>query len=986
MVCVALAALLCSAPVYAQIRQFDVPSGDAGRSIPEFARQAQIQVIAPGDILHGMITPSIKGTYDVFAALDLMLKGTDLKVGRSQAGVVTISPAEREKHQEKNEMSLSNSTKNSTSIFALIFSILAGNSAHAQAPVQAKSAATPESVESVVVTGTSIRGSAGPVGAAVLGIDSDTIKANAPANVQDLISNVPQLGNFGANAEQSTPNHWRTAGFDPNIHNLGIYATLTLINGHRIAPTGGEAVIPDPSIVPVIALQRVEVLPNGASAVYGSDAVAGVVNFIYRKDYEGVQVSGTYGFNDTRYESKNLSFLAGHSWGSGNVMLAYQYSQFDSPLVSDISFLALGGDQTSRGGRDLRSTTCLNPNVTVNGTTYAYNDGSFTPGRNHCGNLDPKATVIPDHHRNAALLTARQELNDNISVYAEVNYSNFQNHAWGGRPSMNVTIPDTNPYFRLPPGVTATSEQVTRSGLGLFPSGLQSHSDEFVGYTLGVDMQLGGDWVGNIMATASSTNDFSQESPQLDDLAAQRLSNGTTPSTAFNPFGQAADNDPSVLAQINDDYYQENMGSSRIRELQAKANGTLLSLPGGDVQLAFGADIYNLQTLEKQTAGPPGPNLIVVRDDNVSRTVMAGFVESEIPIIGRANARPGLQSLTLSLAGRLDYYTKYGEIFNPKYGVNWSPVDGVTVKGSFGTSFAAPNIGMTTSTFTVPRPNSNINMTDVTTGIYLGTINQLNPGGGNPDLKPETAISKSLGVDYAPDYIPGLHLSTTYYQVVYKNTIYSPGTGDILTNPQFAKYRIIHPTQDQIDAILAAMPPQSPIVTGFDAIIWYNAQNIGAKRVAGFDIDGSYTFDTGGYGIVNLGVVANLQTQYELRVLESVQPFASRLGTGEAAPLKARWNLGWNFDPVTINLFANYTSGFRNVGVTPVQHVDPFVTFDVTGEIDLSSWLEHGVSLQGRVANLLDSDPPFYDSSSGYYAALASPFGRQISVTLRAEL
>lgn len=840
------------------------------------------------------------------------------------------------------------------------------------------------SVETVTVTGTSIRGTSGPVGSAVLGIDADTIKANAPANVQELMSNVPTLGNFGANAEQSTPNHWRTAGYDPNIHNLGIYATLSLVNGHRIAPTGGEGVIPDPSIVPVIALERVEVLANGASAVYGSDAVAGVVNFIYRKEFEGFQASGTYGFNDTQYEKKDLSFLAGHSWGSGNIMAAYEYSQVQSPLVSDIPFLALGGDQRSRGGRDLRGTTCLNPNVTVNGQTFAYNNGAFTPGSNHCGNLDPLATVIPNNHRNAALVTARQQLNDNISIYGEVNYSNFQTQRWAGRPSMNITVPNTNPYFQLPPGVNATSETVTRSGLGLFPSGNADQYAKFFGVTLGADIQLGGNWVGNLLATSSITNDFDQ-GPEIDQLAAQRLANGTTPSTALNPFGQAADNDPAVLAQINNQYYQENKSSNRLREFEAKANGSLLSLPGGDVQLAFGIDFQNLQTIEKQTAGSPGPNLLIVRDDNVSRTVVSGFVETEVPIIGQANALPGVKSLVLSLAGRMDYYTKYGTIFNPKYGINWMPIDGVTLKGSYGTSFAAPNIGMTTSTFTVPRPNSNINLTDVTTGIHLGIINQLNPGGGNPDLKPETATSKSLGIDYAPDYIPGLHLSTMYYQVEYRNTVYTPSASDILTNPQFAQYRIIHPTQQQIDDMLAVFPPQSPVVTGFDAIIWYNAQNIGAKRVAGFDIDGSYILDVGDYGLVNLGVIANLQTVYDLRVVPGT-PFRSRLATSDAAPLKARWNVGWNLEPVTINLFANYTSGYRNTSVKPVQYVDPFVTFDVTGNIDLSSWLEHGVSLQGRVVNLLDSDPPFYDNGSGYFAALASPFGRQFEVTLRAQL
>ena len=118
-------------------------------------------------------------------------------------------------------------------------------------------AADEPAVEEIIVTGSSIRGVA-PVGSALIGVTRDTIATQAPANVKELMSSIPQLGNFGANAEQSTSNRFRTAGFQPNIHNLGIYATLTLFNGHRMAPTGGEAVFPDPSSIPVIALQRVD--------------------------------------------------------------------------------------------------------------------------------------------------------------------------------------------------------------------------------------------------------------------------------------------------------------------------------------------------------------------------------------------------------------------------------------------------------------------------------------------------------------------------------------------------------------------------------------------------------------------------------------------------------------------------------------------------------------------------------------------------------
>ena len=115
---VVFAALLWRAPASAQVRQFDVPSGIAEKSVTEFARQAGIQVLAPGDQLHGVVTPAVKGTYDVFAALNLMLKGTDLKVGRSAEGIVTISLPKNKKAEEREDMSPE--LKSSTSIFALV--------------------------------------------------------------------------------------------------------------------------------------------------------------------------------------------------------------------------------------------------------------------------------------------------------------------------------------------------------------------------------------------------------------------------------------------------------------------------------------------------------------------------------------------------------------------------------------------------------------------------------------------------------------------------------------------------------------------------------------------------------------------------------------------------------------------------------------------------------------------------------------------------
>jgi len=232
--------------------------------------------------------------------------------------------------------------------------LMAASGAHAQVnPAQANSAqAEPAELEAIIVTGSSIRGVA-PVGSALIGVSRDNIEATAATNVKEILATVPALGSFGTNAEQSTPNRFRTQGFLPNIHNLGIYATLTLMNGHRVAPTGTEGTFPDPSNVPAIAIQRTEIIADGASAIYGSDAVAGVVNFIYRRPFNGIETSATYSWDgETRYQRRDFGIIGGKLWDRGGAMLAYEYSDNKSPLNTETPYLALGGDQRSRGGRE----------------------------------------------------------------------------------------------------------------------------------------------------------------------------------------------------------------------------------------------------------------------------------------------------------------------------------------------------------------------------------------------------------------------------------------------------------------------------------------------------------------------------------------------------------------------------------------------------------------------------------------------------------
>jgi len=892
---------------------------------------------------------------------------------------------------------------------AAISALVAGGQAFAQD-------ASGSQVEEVVVTGTSIRGVA-PIGSSLIGVTRDQIQANAPTNVKDLLASVPALGNFGTNAEQSTPNRFRTQGYLANIHNLGIYATLTLLNGHRVAPSGTEGTYPDPSSVPTIAIQRTEIIADGASAIYGSDAVAGVVNFVYRKPFDGIETSTTYSFDgETRYEKRNFGIVGGKTWDGGGVMLAYEYSSNKSPLNSEIPYLALGGDQRSRGGRDLRGTTCLTPtyrNVQANGVSVGTTYGSAASGFStaavdqRCGNITPSG-IIGDGRRNAVLLTANHQVTDSVKAWGELNYSHFIGlHGSGGeggisgRPGITALVPRTNPFFtaaNIPPALfnnpAVSRVAVNLSGDALFPIHNIPGSGTVTTAVFGLDIDLGRDWKGVLSLDLSRTRDF-WRTDEFDVLNMAAALNDTNPTTALNIFGTAASNNPATLAKIDNESGQHNWAQQGLQELQFKADGPLFELPAGTLRAAVGASFRASQMNQYQLGGSRSANAGyngIVRDDHARQQVSAAFFELNVPLVSDSNALPLVKELTVSVSGRYDYYDKYGGSFNPKYGVVWAPIDDVRFHASYGTNFDAPNAGLLGSLFGQPGYNRSQNVA-IGYGPYKGTIltniNQYTISGqGSDTLTPEEASTKSFGVDWTPSQGPlnGLRVGLNWYHVNYTNLFYKILGNDLITNPAFESLTVFFPTQAEMDAILKLYPPSSPLtVTNFEYVAHTEAVNLGRRIFEGLDYDISYRLSTESLGQFSLGMTANQQLKFDQQVLPG-GPFQSRIDTLDAVKWKARLNAGWAYENFTVAAFYNYIGGYQNVSVTPNQDVDAFKTVDLTASYefkDVGMRFLNGVTLQARVTNLFDKDPPFYDAAAGYNPGLASPFPRSFDLTLR---
>ena len=214
----------------------------------------------------------------------------------------------------------------------------------------------------IIVTGTSIRGVA-PVGSNLISVGRQAIEQTGVQTVQQILKTVPSVVGLASAGQGSFGSADASGTNAPTIHGLGASAsnsTLILIDGHRFPLAGVNHALADPNIIPPNAIERVEVLPDGASSVYGSDAVAGVINFITRRHFNGVEVSGQLGFGNN-YHTQQAGVVAGQTWSSGWVLAAYNYSHRSSLAYSSRSYLdAFNADEATAAGIDLSSANAQN--------------------------------------------------------------------------------------------------------------------------------------------------------------------------------------------------------------------------------------------------------------------------------------------------------------------------------------------------------------------------------------------------------------------------------------------------------------------------------------------------------------------------------------------------------------------------------------------------------------------------------------------------
>ena len=860
-----------------------------------------------------------------------------------------------------------------------------------------------ETAETVVVTGTSIKGSA-PVGANVITVDRDSIEASGATTVQQLLTSVPSVTGFGNAGQGGFGSADGSGTAAPTIHSLGASAsnsTLVLVDSHRIPLSGLAHTLADPSTIPTIALQRVEVLPDGASSIYGSDAVAGVLNFITRKNFDGAETDLEYGAG-LNYNSVSFGQIIGTTWNKGSVMAAYNFVGRSKLLGTDRSFIA--DNQNSRGLNNFGNYACGPASIaaTSTGTTYVYpytgTGIARTAANSPCGQT-PVASLAPSESRHSALVSVTDELTDWLTLSSDLNWSNRTDDAAVSRGTVTSTVfgpgsgkgTQINPFYVAVPGSATGTETATYDFNSLFGPGAHTKSGTQVIYgTVDADVTLPGDWTASVDTMFGNSVSYSRTIGTVCTACAYLAVNGTTNAagsltTSSNPavlgtttittrplstanalnvwgaLGSTAAAGANTAAVVKTQLLDNNNFSQttqNINDVNLRLNGTLFSLPAGDIKAAFGGEYRNYglwQYAVQNGSGGPSITNSTIFNASFGRSVYAAYAEFLIPVINEDANIPLVQKLSFDVSGRYDKYSDFGDTENPRVAVDWEIVDGLKARGSYGTSFVAPALtstggiaGLTTESAvsygtgtggpaTIPVGYSNIgtgNSTQngvlVTGGQTVGNSANMGvvvAGPGGASVRPETSLSYSAGIDwnagrmFAP--LQGLTVSVTYWQAKYIGAITSPIMTLDTQIGALNKNLIINPTDAQIAAAYdgtrrVSSTPSGPI-TFLQYYVQQNAFNLWAN---GIDFNVNYAFTLDNWGDFDVDWNGSQKLRFDQQGGGFGGPITNNLNknantTFSSLGFTGRAALSWHLDPVKLNVAVNYAGSYYQPASTP---------------------------------------------------------------------
>jgi len=862
---------------------------------------------------------------------------------------------------------------------------------------------TAQTKERIEVTGSNIKRVEGESALPVTVISKQDIANSGISTAQDLLDRLPINSSNGSFNEAGGEGAGLVGFTGASLRGFGTNRTLVLVNGKRVAPyalsnqIGGGA---DLSAIPVAVIERVEILKDGASAVYGSDAIAGVINFILRKDFKGVEASATY-LDTDQGGAKQQRYNASVGFGDlnkqrFNVYFTADYLKQDPLKASqrEISHTAyvpsLGIDRTSGNSFPANISQSGGFSGTHNPTIPAggANSSSCLPpfsfptvgSPNQC-RFDFASVIetIPNFTKENYMGRGTFQINANTQAYIEGSwYKGKFDQRISPTPigpgivldNAAITINPTNPFYpaayiaSLPGGNTSKPVLISYRSVELGPRWDEAKVDQGRAVA-GIEGYAGGwDWGASVNYTKNNQVDTYKGGYVSEAAFTPLIQNGIV-----NPFAPNTAAASSALAGTQvlgdaSDNTAKNYG------FDAKVSREIYQMTNGPLAFAFGVDgrkeelsLINADFLS--TGDIIGGLGAIPSLTGSSRKVYAAYGELNIPI---------LRNLEVNIAARYDHYSDFGSTTNPKITVRYQPTHDLLLRGAYGTGFRAPTLYdlfqplLTTNTAGSHDDPVRCPVTQLVIDCNL----QFNAKqGGNPNLQPEKSKQWYAGLVWEPNN--NLSAGVDYYRIYVKDLIASITDDTIFGD--FARYSSSNVVRGPVD-------PNFPNLPGPIAFVLENTTNIGKQETDGFDFDATYRFPVSSVGRFTARFNGNYVMNWKQQTFDgSDYPnfVGQRAGGYQAVP---RWHhyatLDWTSGAWGATVAQNYVLGYKEPSLTGPgdRRVGDVETYDLQGRFTGFKY----VTVALGVRNVFDRAPPVSNQNAtfqvGYDPSYGDPRGR----------
>ena len=911
----------------------------------------------------------------------------------------------------------------------------------------------------------------------IVSVGKDILTQTGTSNIEQVLNQLPQ---FVPSVTTTSNNPANGGQANIDLRGLGTLRNLVLMDGRRLPPSNSDGTV-DVNIVPAALIDRVEIATGGASAVYGSDAIAGVTNFIMKKNFEGVELQSEYGETG---EHDGAEWMGSLTLGSnfaddrGNAVFSFQYTKRDAILqgARDFSRVTLDversgntpqGSQTITEGRYDRANANLHSQAAMDqvfakygaapgtvqrgqnigfnpdGTLFSIGTGADNSVVNFRGDKNaagfnsssytynfapPNDLLLPVNRWNLAGF-ANLDLNEHANAYMQAFFTSYDTETQlAAVPATGLSVPVANPFIpgdlrilldsRPNPTANFTFRQ-RMEGVGPRTGTNKYDVFQLLG---GLRGNLGDSLNWNVYA---STAQVTGEEVLNNDVSLTRLEeliNSSTGGTdicdgGYNPF-----TGPAGLSAACADYvrsYFTNRTKLEHQLAEATLGGKAFTLPAGDAQFSVGVSW-------RDESFAFNPDSALARGDSVGynqRTPLEGsfdtkelFAELYLPVLSEARFA---KTLGFTLGARASDHSVAGTATSYKIEGTWQPIESTRFRTSYQRAVRAPSISELFSPADQNFPSllddpCNATSTARTAGANADAANGGNGkvrslciaqgipaseidtfvsgagpqvetfGGGNPDLKEETADTFTFGVVLDSPWdgaFSNLRASVDYYSIKLKDAIFSIPAGEIVlmcygyagNNPNLD---VNDPACKSINRLTDSSGNPS------DGTPWVPSQgtaNVSSLNTSGIDLQVDWGIELGSAGKLGVNLMANWLQKWEIDYLPSLAAidYKGTIGdqVGSALPdYKLFLNTSWDYGPFGLGLRARYLPAMTNkyasydnvntVGVPSVTYLDVNASWQFGDTVDLHLGVENATDEQPPLytANIqMNTDPSTYD-------------------------